>query len=133
MASADGFSTNSIRPRTHAVTSVHLRGRSHSADSSSYLVEHLHLLLFYPMSFLLTPWTWASPCLPAGGTALIFHGFLGPDPWLFYFLHGPFGTCFIKQLSTSHSESWLPIHGWIQLNFDAREVASFKNTCTSLL
>ena len=40
----------------------------------------------------------------------------------------PFGTCFIKQLSTSHSEPRLPIHGWIQLNFDVCEVTCFRNT-----
>ena len=38
--------TQLVRPRTHAVTSVlDLRGRSHSADSSSHLLEHLNLLV----------------------------------------------------------------------------------------
>ena len=74
-------------------------------------------------------------------TAFIFHGFLGPDPWLvssrgswvqipgcFTFFTALSARVFIKQLSTSHSESRLPNHGWIQLKFDACDVTGFRNT-----
>ena len=97
LASASAFSTNLVRPRARAVTSdLDLWGRSHSADSSPHLLEHLnlflaaqsdelHLVCLQLALFLSFTGSW----VPIPGWFL--HGFLGPDPWLFYFLHGPFG------------------------------------------
>ena len=57
-----------------------------------------------------------------------FTGSWVPIPGCFTFFTAPSARVFIKQLSTSHSESRLPIHGWIQPNFDACDVTGFRNT-----
>ena len=74
-----------------------------------------------------------SLCLPAVGTALLcsgvlgslpwlfVNGFSGPNPWLFYFLHGHLA----RVSSTSPSELLLLFTPWNQLNFD---VTGFGNT-----
>ena len=50
---------------------------------------------------------------------LLFHGFSGPNPWLFYFLHGHFA-----RVSSTKSNDF----NVQQLNFD---VTGFKNTQAS--
>ena len=122
------------------------------------LLEHLHTLLF------LAAWShWVALGLsatlrPPAVDHALFHGFLGPGPWLVslwvlgshslavLLSSRPFGTCFIQHsahslevssshpsypvisISTSPSESQLSIHPWNPLNSD---VTSFKNTQAS--
>ena len=67
--------------------------------------------------------------LLAVGTALLVHGFSGPNPWLFYFLHGHWA-----RVSSTKSNDFnanfsfgisAAVHPWNQLNF---YVTGFKNT-----
>ena len=112
--------------RIHLLEHLNLAAQRHWVALSDELPTHS-----LDVSFTLFACSWHCSCLSRvlGSRSLgcFLHQFLGPDPWLFYFLHGPFGTCSIKQLSTSHSEPRLPIHGWIQLQFDACDVTRFRN------
>ena len=116
LASAGGFSTNLIRPRTHTVTSVlDLRGRSHSADSSSHLLEHLILFLAAERH-----WAALSDELPAHSLDVSF--VLFACSWRCSYLLRILGS---RSLAVFHQavvnfslRVTLPIHEWIQLNFD---------------
>ena len=109
-----------------------------------HLLEHLHPLLFslICLSCFVTLGCFVNSCLLLA--MLLFHGFLGPNPWLF--VNGsrvptlavllssrPFGTCFIQpnpmiSMPTSPLESLLLFTSWNQLNFD---VTGFNNTQAS--
>ena len=119
------------------------------------LLEHLHQLLFslICLSCFVTLGCFVNSCLLLA--MLLFHGFLGPNPWLFVSMGSwvptpgcllmgsrvptpllfsrPFGTCFIQpnpmiSMPTSPLESLLLFTPWNQLNFD---VTGFNNTHAS--
>ena len=119
--------TQSIRPRTHAVTSVlDLRGRSHSADSSSHLLEHLNLLLAaqrhwaalsdelhahsWDVSFALFACGWHCSCpsrvLGSQSLAVFFTGSSFPIPGCFTFF-----TALFARVSPSSCQLLIQNHG----------------------
>ena len=124
-----GTSTNcSANSGSHGGSHPH----SHSVE---HLLEHLHPLLFslLCLSCFVTLGCFVISCVCLLLAMLLFHGFLGPNPWLFYFLHGHLVRVSFNQKSmismpTSPSESLLLFNPWNQLNFD---VTGFKNTQAS--
>ena len=106
------------------------------------LLEHLHPLLFSQIcvSCSVTLGCFVNSCLLLA--MLLFHGFLGPNswlfvngfsgpnPWLFYFLHNPWLRVFHSTKPNDFNanfsfESLLLFTPWNQLNF---YVTGFKNT-----
>ena len=69
----------------------------------------------------------ASPCLPAVGPALIFHGFLGPDLWLVF--SRVLGS---RSLAVFFTGSWVPIPGCFTF-FTALSARVSSNSCQLLI
>ena len=90
-----------VRPCMRTATSSGTFGSHPHSHSVEHLLEHLHPLLFslFCLSCFVTPGCFVnSSCLlltllccsrVLGSLPWLFvHGFSGPNPWLFYFLHG---------------------------------------------